>query len=462
MYHRHGRGTDRQVKAIAMVVLLTVSAATGFYEVREAGAATTGAAGWSKLQHVVIIMMENHAYDSYFGLYCLHTSALCPDDANGLPPGTCMPLDPNNTSAGCERPFNLTTATPHDMGHGWPASHAAYDSGRMDGFYAAEGNETMGHYNGSTIPVYWDMAEEFGLGDNAFSSTLSYSLPNHWYLIAGAAPAQASKELDQLTTMKQKHTYLNESNATPTIEQELDVHPNVSWAYYDWPLVSYSKAINLGAGPGSAYALWNPLAAKHQSYVGFNPGNFQPRTQIFTDLNNDALPNISWVIPDYTFSDHPPDSVDLGQNFTASVVNAIEASPEWSSTAIFLTWDDYGGFYDHVPPPQIDANGDGFRAPWLVISPWTSAGLVVHTQLRFESLLHLVEWHWGLGCLTSRDRNANLPLAFFDFKLNRAPVFFSNETAATYPYRAPTSGVPFIEGPSLMQSTAGGNLTDDD
>ena len=153
------------------------------------------AEGSGQLQHIVFVVMENHAFDNYFGTYCQVVGAFCPDTANGIPAGVCMPKDPYNVTGqtGCVRPFNLTGETSKNPPHLWSNSNLAWDGGKMDGFYYAEKNWTlpMGHYNGSTIPVYWDMAQEFGLGDNFYSATRTYSLPNHWYIVAGQSPAAA-------------------------------------------------------------------------------------------------------------------------------------------------------------------------------------------------------------------------------------------------------------------------------
>ena len=141
------------------------------------------------------------------------------------------------------------------------------------------------------------------------------------------------------------------------------------------------------------------------------------------------------MIPGPRFSDHPSANLSAGESYVASVVDAVARSPEWYSTAIFVSWDDYGGFYDHVAPPSVDALGLSFRVPLLVISPYTPAGLIVHSLGYFESLLHFVEWRFGLGCLTARDCQAPLPLDYFNFQSPpRAPYLFPTDPGlASYP-----------------------------
>jgi len=431
---------------LAVVVLLVSTSITGLPSARAKAPGRT----WAKIQHVVIVLMENHAYDNLFGRYCPTTNAVCPTAAIGIPPNACIPRSTFNASRGCIVPFNFTAQnlTVADMPHVRYASLLAWDHGKMNGFYGAELNrsETFGTYNGSLIPTYWDLAEEFGLGDDMFSSTLSYSLPNHWYTIAADEPA-ILKTLPgdfQYTTIQQHHVYLNQANRTPTVEQELANAPNVSWAYYDFALQSYSQAIqhSITTGFGSAYDNWNPLAAKVQSYN--QTSHFRPTVQFFHDVATGALPNISWVIPGSNESDHPPANMTRGQDFVASIVNAIGRTAYWNSTAVFVTWDDYGGFYDGVTPPYFKTDSLSFRVPLLVVSPWTPAGTVVSTEYDFESLLHFVEWRWALGCLKPRDCQANLPKAFFDFQSHRSPVRFPDWANASYPYAAPAPGSPWF------------------
>ncbi len=455
------------VVALSIVALMTI-AGTG---VSGAAVSASGGAGvsvtvtpslsslpigpFSKIQHVVIVMMENRPYDNYYGVYCTAKTKTCPMTANGLPANLCVPLYPSKAGSACEAPYNFTSSHlggDPDLPHAWQNEHTAYANGSMNGFYGAEGNSnlTFGHFNGTTIPTYWDLAQEFGLSDEFFSSVMSFSLPNHWYLVASQAPAIVLGS--SIWNASSNFVYLNEANSTPTIEQELSAHPSVSWAYYDSSLTSYPRALSLPRyDPQSAYTFWNPLAAKNQSYSGTAPSHFQPQQQFFSDVSNGALPNISWVIPNGLYSDHTPANVTWGEDFVASLVNLVETSSYWNSTAIFLTWDDYGGFYDHVAPPQVDSAGLGMRTPLLVISPWTPAGVVGHKTLSFDSLLAFVEWRWGLGCLVTRDCNATMPIGFFNFHLHRNPVGFEPPNASTYPYTAPPTGSqPYIILPNTL------------
>jgi phospholipase C len=391
-------------------------------------------------------MMENHGFDNMFGTYCQVVGPYCPNSVAGLPAGVCVPHVPGNLSSGCVRPFAFTPQndTMPNIPHQYNNTVGSIDHGAMDGFYYWETNSTeaMGHFDGTTVPTSWDIAQQYALGDGFFSSALAYTLPNHWYLLAGKVPANGING-SSLKDVAKRHAYLDSANATPTIEDLLNNSPTTTWKYYDWSLLTYRTAINVPAGPsafpeGSAFNLYSPLAAKYLSYTQWYASHFVPRSSFFQDASTGTLPSVSWVMPGVTFSEHPGTNITLGEAFIASVVNAVERSPEWNSTALFLTWDDYGGFYDHVPPPHLDPLGLSIRVPLVVISPYTPKGVVVHDLGYFESLLHFVEWRFNLGCLTVRDCNAPLPLSYFDFSQPpRAPILFPTSIgAAQYPMLA--------------------------
>jgi phospholipase C len=415
-------------------------------------------------KHVVIIDMENHAFDNYFGTYCETIGTYCSTTANGTPPGTCLPLNPAKGATPCIKPFLFTSGTANtvDLDHGWNSSHQAYNNGSMNGFYLAEGahNQTMGYYNNSVIPAYWDLAEQYSLADYFFSSTLTYSLPNHWFLLAGQAPQASlgSKEFNSLpstplTALEQK--YLNEANGTQAID-DLLVNSSVSWKFYDKTLAAtYGRAVT----QRTVFSFWDPLASKAQSYTPAFASHFLARTAFATAARSGTLPNVSWVIPDMQESDHPPFNVTQGMDWAMSQIEAVEASPEWSSTVVFLTWDEYGGFYDSVPPPQVDGNGYGFRVPLLVISPYSRENYVDHQLGSFDSLLKFTEWTFGLANLTARDGNAEIPWESFDFNATaQTSLTFPNLTHIAYPLAFHTTKAP--SPPANFTASVGGtNVT---
>ncbi|HZY70197.1 MAG TPA: alkaline phosphatase family protein [Thermoplasmata archaeon] len=426
------------------------------------------------IHHIVIIMMENHAYDNYFGTYCLALGPFCGHVARGIPANTCVPLNVSHPNRGCVRPFNFTAQnlTTTNPPHLYNNTIQSIDGGAMDGFYGAEraGLTPFGHYNGTTLPVYWNLAEQYALGDNFFSSALSYSLPNHWYLVAGRTPGVVFYNRTLNMTHAQDHQYLNRANQTATVQDLLNNSPSVTWKYYDYALANYSTAINLypnvpGIGAlatGSAYNLWNPMAARAESYASAFASHFANRSQLFADASSGQLPDISWVIPGAKFSDHPSANLTEGEEFVSQVVNAIEFSKAWAHTAIFLTWDDYGGFYDHIAPPALDPRGLSIRVPLIVISPYAKENYVTHALGSFDSLLHFVEWRFGLGCLTTRDCPAPLPLSYFNFSQTpRSSIAF--HVTQTYPQtlQSAMAGAVGAPGPidwSLWNETDPANL----
>ena len=397
------------------------------------------------IDHIVFLEQENHAFDNFFGTYCPATGPRCPDAADGLPSGTCVPTNPATNSSPCVAPYNLTARqlVISDLPHNWNSTHTAWNGGLMKGFYGAELNrtETFGHYNGTTIPDYWDLAEEYGLADDFFSSSATFSLANHWYAVAATAPNESyTVKVENVGIPASRlFTYLNESNATPSVEDSL-LRSSTSWVDYDFPLGKYSNFTQPHSN-AQAYSYWNPLAARAQSYLAKSRPHFESRNQFFVDARNGSLPNLSWLIPLPFESDHPPASLATGQDWVTSVVDAVESSPEWNSTVLFISWDEYGGFYDHVAPPQLDAYGDGFRVPLLAIGPWVRQGAINHHAMDFGSILHLMEARFNLSCLGVRDCNATMPLNLFDFSRGpRAPLFLPQYPNAAYAMPLQTSG----------------------
>ncbi len=344
---------------------------------------TYGQSITNPIQHIIILYQENRSFDHYFGTY---------PGANGLNLSLGLPVN-NMPNSQTLSPFHLTNTTTPDIDHSHTTALSAYDNGTMDGFVIWEKqNNTMGFYNGSDIPYYWDYASRYVLMDNFFSSELGPSLPNHLYLV--------SAQSDDLLENTGNFTYtLN----FPTITDELDAK-GITWKYY-YDQAGYKT-------PG----LWNPLPLfssfkDNQSRLN----NLASNRQFLNDLNSNNLASVTWIMPMSNESEHPPADVAVGEHYIVRYVNAIMNSQYWNSTAIFITWDDYGGFYDHVPPPQLDKYGLGFRVPCLVISPYAKQGFIDHTQTDFVSLLKFIEDTYSLQPLTARDANNTNMMEAFDF-----------------------------------------------
>jgi phospholipase C len=399
------------------------------------------------IQNIIVIVQENHSFDNYFGTY---------PGANGIPVGTMLPEVPGGPPV--LAPFLATTNTPHDMEHTWQSAAIAYDDGAMDGFYWTAARESMlyyGHgivtpkpnpsvvkitpvsspspapkaksasssppkqpswvvncasyYDNTIIPNYWNYAKNFTLCDNFFSSLRADSQPNHLYIVAAQSGGLCKNIV--LPSSTSNHPKYTASYLFPEIMDEL-LSAGVSWKYYS------------GEPDPQAETLWNPLPGFPQ--ITSNPGqlaNLVATSQFFTDLANGTLPQVCWLIPSGAESEHPPSDVTIGMNYVTGLVNAVMQSSYWSNCVIIITWDDYGGFYDHVPPIQVDEYGYGFRVPCLVISPYSLANTVVHTQYDFTSILALIEAKFLVSGLTPRDSAANNMLDCFNFNQTPLPPY---------------------------------------
>jgi phospholipase C len=379
--------------------------------------AQTNSPIYDAIQHIVIIYKENHSFDNYFGTF---------PGANGIPPNVCMPvfITPYLKSPDCVKPFiSKNPVVNPDLPHMSTNYIKDMDVGKMDGFILGEGyrnrtsfhygNTTMSTYDDKTIPYYWQLAKSYVLADNWFSSTPSWSLPNHWQRIAAAHPAGSDAlHFGKTAAEVAQHTriYLEQANKIPTIGDQL-VNADISWKHYDFAvkLGGYQQAIRTFTASSRTT---DPFEAKASTYTENYYKHFAPTDQIFTDISNGTLPQVSWVIPKDVYSEHPGGwNISLGMQWSKKLIDAIMNSPYWYNTVIILTWDEFGGFYDHVLPPR----GYGFRVPALIISPYTKHGFIDHTFYSIESTLKFIEWRFGLPSLNQRDASANNLLNAFDF-----------------------------------------------
>ncbi len=382
--------------------------------------------GIHKIRHVVVIMQENRSFDSYFGTF---------PGADGLPPGVCVP-DPAN--GGCVAPFH----DPSDVNYGGPHSVgnalADIDNGLMDGFVAqAEAGmgcstqdpdcspctetsnttsslpscvDVMGYHDAREIPNYWTYAEDYVLQDHMFEPNDSWSLPAHLYMVSEWS-AFCTNPLDPSSCRGDVQNPNPDSTLTADFSTPNDgqlhyawtditylLHQqNVSWGYYVFqgtePDCEDDAAMTCTAvqqGPQTP-GIWNPLPSFTDVTEDDQLGNIQTLSSFFTAAKNGTLPAVSWIDPNGTVSEHPPALVSAGQTYVTGLINAIMNSPDWDSTAIFLAWDDWGGFYDHVVPPVVDRNGFGLRVPAIVISPYAKQGYIDHQILSFDAYTKFIE-----------------------------------------------------------------------
>lgn len=269
--------------------------------------------------------------------------------------------------------------------------------------------DVMGWHDARQIPNYWTYAENFVLQDKMFEPNASWSLPSHLFLVSEwsascSKPGDASSctnALDGPTLAGGKGTSLSEANAGKLDYAWTDLtyllhKSNISWAYYlsngsepdcsDDAMLCQPTPQNV-----NVWGIWNPLPAFDTVKQDNQLANIQPVDNFLTAAKNGTLPNVAWVVPDQKVSEHPPAKISDGQAYVTSLINAVMQGPDWDSTAIFLAWDDWGGFYDHVVPPHVDENGYGLRVPALVISPYAKKGFIDHETLSFDAYLKFIE-----------------------------------------------------------------------
>jgi phospholipase C len=371
--------------------------------------------GIEKIDHVVWIIQENHSFDNYFGTF---------PNADGLPPSTCLPKMPG--SKACVKPFHMPAGQPLlDLEHSWETAHAAYSHGTMNGFVWAEGSPyTMGYYDHRDIPNYWNYARHYTLCDRFFSSEMTGSSPNHVYTVAAK-----SDEINNIGSLSQLKKELDDDDgfSFASIVKRF-AGQKISWKYYVETQPDKSGGCKLNAHfsqlacpDPKILTLWNPMPGfKTIRDSQADMSRLVSLDSYYRDLKQGSLPQVSWIIPDFQDSEHPPEPIAQGMWYVTRIINALIESPYWKNTVIFLSWDDYGGFYDHVPPPEVDAYGYGPRVPNIVISPYAKANYISHYTYDLTSILKFIEVRWDLKHLTPRDGRANDMADCFNF--NQAPL----------------------------------------
>ncbi len=364
-----------------------------------------------KIKHIVIIMQENRSFDTYFGTY---------PGAEGIPmqngvPTVCV----NDPQTGqCVKPYHDANDINAGGPHAASSASGDIDGGKMDGFIAqfrsaqkacvspdapgcAKGQapDVMGWHDAREIPNYWSYAENFVLQDHMFEPNSSWSLPSHLFMVSAwsakcATPGDPSSCANALDGPSGLNTTGNDyawTDLTYLLHKD-----NVSWAYYlsngsepdcenDAMLCQpHPLAANV---PG----IWNPLPAFDTVKQDNQLSNIQTVDKFLAAAKDGTLPSVSWIVPENKVSEHPPAKISVGQSYVTSLINAVMQGPDWDSTVIFLSWDDWGGFYDHVVPPQVDQNGYGLRVPGLVISAYAKKNFIDHQTLSFDAYLKFIE-----------------------------------------------------------------------
>jgi phospholipase C len=372
--------------------------------------------GLHKIKHVIIVMQENRSFDHYFGTF---------PGADGIPmrdgrPTVCLP-DPQARHS--ERPYHDPALVNGGGPHGHPAAVTDVDGGRMDGFVRAADAaratcrgvddpacerrarpDVVGWHDAREIPNYWRWAHDYVLTDHMFESEETWSLPEHLAIVSEWSarchrrddPASCVNALNFPVSPEERPSFDPPDYAWTDMTWLLHRH-GVSWRYYvsrgrqpdcsDDQAVACTEPKQDARTPG----IWNPLPYFDTVRRDGELHDVQPLNRYFTAARAGALPAVTWIVPNNYHSEHPPSSIAHGQTYVTRVIDAAMRSPDWDSTAIFLAWDDWGGFYDHVVPPHIDRNGYGLRVPAIVISPYARRGVVDHQTLSFDAFNKFVE-----------------------------------------------------------------------
>jgi phospholipase C len=360
------------------------------------------------IKRVVYLMLENRSFDHAFGRF---------PGVNGNTVGV---------DAGKEVPLiRAPQWLPADLPHSYSGCIENINGGRMDGFSQDEVSAYFAYsqQREEDAPNYWRLASDFVLCDNFFASALGPSHANHLFMIAGQSGGVFDEPVGWVTGQKgvswgcdaKEGAYImvkDESGKLsrhstcfefPTVGDQL-TDRGVDWAYYS-------------AQAGQPGYFWNAFnAIGHIFHTDQWARHIRPVDRLLEDISAGNLPSMTWITPRMELSEHPPYSTCFGQSWVTQIVNGIMRSPMWPGVAIFITWDEWGGFYDHVPPPSIDQIGLGIRVPMLVISPYARRGYIDDGLGEFSTPLRLVADNWGLPYLTDRIRRTHNFAHVFDFK----------------------------------------------
>ena len=367
----------------------------------------------SAIQHIVFIIKENRTFDQIFGTF---------PGADGATTGT---ISTGQILTLGHAPDRL----PRDIAHYYWDANTAIDNGKMDKFDQSNDPGVQCNVNGdylcmtqhvqADIPNYFSYASTFTLADHMFSSLKGPSLPNHLYTIAAQSGGVIGNPSSEASAWGCDAA---EGTTVPVVDSN-GILTN------QFPCFDFETLADLLDGAGiswKSYARsgngWNAFdEINHIRNTSLWTSNVAPDTQFVTDAQSGQLPAVSWLVPSGGQSEHPNNSTCNGENWTVDQINAIMQGPDWGSTAIFLFWDDFGGFYDHVAPPVSDQFGMGPRVPLLIISPYALPSHISQTTYEFSSVLKFVEERYGLPPLTERDANANDLLDSFNFSQSPLP-----------------------------------------
>jgi phospholipase C len=318
------------------------------------------------IKHIIVCCQENHSFDHYFGSYPGLPKGY------GIPPGYSNP----NGHGGTVKAFHFTDLTDdgQDPNHDWDAIHSEWDHGKMDGFYTTNGRAAMGYYKASDLPYYYSLFPKYAVCAKYSCGVLSETYPNRLVLYAGTSGGITTNGINQ-----------NGSLDYPCV-LDLLADNGVTFKNYNFHCPANYSVLAL-------FKKWATGGPKNELN--------QSTSRFFSDCTNNTLPQVSFITEAPPYDEHPPANIHTGENMIKSIVEAVQASPAWSSTAILITYDEGGGFFDHLAPAQLDAYGPGIRVPMTVVSPHAKPGYVDTTFSDHSSVLKFIEAVFGLPTLAS-------------------------------------------------------------
>jgi phospholipase C len=353
-------------------------------------------------------MQENRSFDNLFNGFPGADTV-----QTGMYKGVAVPLKPTPLGNG------------GDLDHTHLGWWADWDHGNMDGFGRGNNMLAYSYVNPSDVAPYWTLAENFTLSDRMFQSNTGPSFVAHQYMIAGQSGGASENPTGTtwgcgaapgatVAVAGPNGTDMPGAGIFPCFDYQtmgdlLDAQ-GITWRYY---------------APGTHDGFFLISAYQAIRHIFFGPDwqtdVVSPETTVLKDIAAGNLAQVTWIVPTLNNSDHPG-APPLGPEWVANIVNAIGNSQYWSSTAIFISWDDWGGWYDHVPPPQIDNMGLGFRVPLIVVSPYAKRGYISHVTHESGSILHFTEEVFNLPSLGTRDASADDFSDCFDYTQTPAPL----------------------------------------
>jgi phospholipase C len=390
-----------------------------------------------QIEHVVFIVKENRTFDTLFGTF---------PGADGATRG--------KTCDGGTVPLRRARQTSPGPVHSFDQALRAINGGRMDCFdrlFDGRNLEAYVQYHEDQIPNYWAYAKNFVLADHFFSSIYGPTGPEHLWTIAaqsdrfvdherpgqeGSGPAREYCDDPDERAFSFKELSAAEEDEAYAMEETRELVPELVSRFWEerWPCTDIPTLPDLLEEKGISWKYYrgdNPWADPLRQIRHIRRGPMWdkrvPESRFIPDARAGRLPAVSWLVPPVELSDHPPAPLCTGENWTVRVLNAIQQGDDWDSTVVVLTWDDFGGFYDHVPPPHVDLYGLGPRVPAIIISPWAKPGYIESRTLEFSSVLKLIETVFELPSLGPRDRRANDMLDAFDFEQEPNPPLILDE-----------------------------------